>query len=253
MRRSLPLKQWTAEVTLAGLVLACAAIVRGSPQTAPAHQQASSADHHSAPPDATEAQIDALVRQMTLDEKIELLGGGQDGFHTAAIPRLGIPALKMSDGPMGLRNDGPSTAFPAGIGLAATWDRQMGFRMGQAMGLEARARGVHILLAPAVNIQRVAVDGRNFEYYGEDPYLAGQTAAGFIGGVQSEGVVATVKHFVANNQEYERNSISAEIDERTLHEIYLPAFKAAVQQGKAWAVMAAYNRVNGTHAPKTSF
>jgi beta-glucosidase len=149
---------------------------------------------------------------------------------------------------MGLRNDGPSTAFPAGIGLAATWDRQMDFRMGQAMGLEARARGVHILLAPAVNIQRVAVDGRNFEYYGEDPYLAGQTAVGFIRGVQSEGVVATVKHFVANNQEYERHSISAEIDERTLHEIYLPAFKAAVQEGNAWAVMAAYNRLNGTYA-----
>jgi beta-glucosidase len=248
MRRSLPLKHWTAEVTLAGLVLACAAIVRGSSEAAPVHKQTRSADHHSAPPDAVEAQIDALVQQMTLDEKIELLGGGQDGFHTAAIPRLGIPALKMSDGPMGLRNDGPSTAFPAGIGLAATWDRQMDFRMGQAMGLEARARGVHILLAPAVNIQRVAVDGRNFEYYGEDPYLAGQTAVGFIRGVQSEGVVATVKHFVANNQEYERHSISAEIDERTLHEIYLPAFKAAVQEGNAWAVMAAYNRLNGTYA-----
>jgi beta-glucosidase len=154
----------------------------------------------------------------------------------------------MSDGPMGLRNDGPSAAFPAGIGLAATWDRQMDLRMGQAMGLEARARGVHILLAPAVNIQRVAVDGRNFEYYGEDPCLAGQTAVAFIRGVQSEGVIATVKHFAANNQEYERGSISAEIDERTLHEIYLPAFKAAIQQGNAWAVMAAYNRLNGTYA-----
>src|SRR5487761_1793345 len=243
MKRSLSFKQWAVAVTLAGLLLACDVIGAGSPHAASVPQASSSVVRRSAA--AVEVRVDALVQQMTLDEKIELLAGSRDGFHTAAIPRLGIPALKMSDGQMGLRNEGPSTAFPAGIGLAATWNTRMAFRMGQAMGLEARARGVHILLAPAVNIQRVAVDGRNFEYYGEDPYLTGQVAVGFIRGVQSEGVIATVKHFAANNQEYQRRSISAEIDERTLHEIYLPAFKAAVQQGHVWAVMAAYNRVNG--------
>jgi beta-glucosidase len=248
MKRSLWFKQWAAAITLAGLLVACDVIGAGSQHAARIPQASSSVVRRSASAAAVDVRVDALVKQMTLDEKIQLLAGSRDGFHTAAIPRLGIPALKMSDGPMGLRNEGPSTAFPAGIGLAATWNTQMAFRMGQAMGLEARARGVHILLAPAVNIQRVAVDGRNFEYYGEDPYLTGQVAVGFIRGVQSEGVIATVKHFVANNQEYERQSISDEIDERTLHEIYLPAFKAAVQQGKAWAVMAAYNRVNGTHA-----
>ncbi|HEV2418601.1 MAG TPA: glycoside hydrolase family 3 C-terminal domain-containing protein [Terriglobia bacterium] len=244
------LKQLSASLVLLGLALAWAGAVIGpSAQRVAGVQQARSSDAaRTESLSAVEAQVEALVKQMTLDEKIEMLGGSPDGFHTAAIPRLGIPALKMSDGPMGLRNDGPSTAFPAGIGLAASWDKQMALRMGQAMGLEARARGVHILLAPAVNIQRVAINGRNFEYYGEDPYLAGQTAVGFIRGVQSEGVIATVKHFAANNQEYQRRSISAEIDERTLHEIYLPAFKAAIQQGNVWAVMAAYNRVNGTYA-----
>lgn len=194
-----------------------------------------------------DARVDALLKRMTLEDKIRLLGG-VNGFYTAAFPNFGIPSLKMSDGPMGLRNDGPSTAFPAGITLAATWDSRLAGRMGQAMGLEARARGVNILLAPAVNIQRVAVGGRNFEYYGEDPYLAGQIAAAFVRGVQSEGVIATVKHFAANNQEFDRHGIDEIIGERALHEIYLPAFKAAIEQGHAWAVMAAYNSVDGAFA-----
>ena len=169
-------------------------------------------------------------------------------MFTFAAPSIGLPELKMSDGPMGVRNYGPSTAFPAGIGLAATWDTAMAHRIGAAMGDDARARGVNILLAPAVNIYRVPVNGRNFEYYGEDPFLAAQTAVNFIQGVQSQGVIATVKHFALNNQEYQRNSISAEVDERTMHEIYLPAFKAAVQQGRVWAVMASYNKINGTYS-----
>ena len=197
-------------------------------------------------PAQVEARVNSLLSRMTLDEKIRMLGG-VNGFFTAAIPRLGIPALRMSDGPMGLRNQGPSTAFPAGIALAAAWDPQLADRMGRAMGLEARARGVNILLAPGVNIQRVSVGGRNFEFYGEDPYLAGQIAAAFVRGVQSEGVIATVKHFAANNQETNRGSINEIIGERALHEIYLPAFRAAIDQGHAWAVMAAYNRVNGNH------
>src|SRR5208282_4766297 len=194
-----------------------------------------------------ESRVEDLLRKLTLEEKIDLLGGRR-GFYTLAIDRLGIPALKMADGPMGVRNYGPSTAFPAGIGLAATWDATMVRRIGAAMGQDARARGVDILLAPAVNIYRVPVNGRNFEYYGEDPFLAGQTAASFIQGVQSQSVIATVKHFALNNQEVQRGTISVEVDERTMHEIYLPAFKAAVQQGKVWAVMASYNRINGTYA-----
>lgn len=194
-----------------------------------------------------EARVNALLGKLSLEEKISLLGGVQS-FYTVAIPHAGIPAFKMSDGPMGPRNYGPSTAFPAGIGLAATWDSAMARRMGAAMGILARARGVHFLLGPAVNIQRVPVNGRNFEYYGEDPFLAGSMTAPFVEGLQSQGVIATVKHFAANNQEYQRHAISAEVSERALHEIYLPAFKAAVQQGKAWAVMAAYNKVNGVYA-----
>jgi beta-glucosidase len=201
-----------------------------------------------APDSAVEARVDALIQKMTPEEKIDLLSGRRDGFHTLAIDRLGIPSLQMADGPMGVRNYGPSTAYPAGIALAATWDTAMAHRIGASMGQDARARGVNILLAPAINIYRISVNGRNFEYYGEDPYLAGQTAASFIQGVQSEDVIATVKHFAMNNQEYQRNTISAEVDERTMHEIYLPAFKAAVQQGKVWAVMASYNRINGTYA-----
>jgi beta-glucosidase len=194
-----------------------------------------------------EARVEGLLQKLTLEEKIDLLSGRQS-FYTLAIDRLGIPALKMADGPMGVRNYGPSTAFPAGIGLAATWDTAMAHRIGSAMGDDARDRGVNILLAPAVNIYRVPVNGRNFEYYGEDPFLAAQTAVNFIQGVQSQGVIATVKHFALNNQEYQRNSISSEVDERTMHEIYLPAFKAAVQQGNVWAVMASYNKINGTYA-----
>jgi beta-glucosidase len=196
---------------------------------------------------AVEARVDTLLGKMTLEEKIDLLSGRR-GFYTLGIERLGIPAMKMADGPMGVRNYGPSTAFPAGVALAATWDTEMARKIGTAMGQDARARDVNILLAPAVNINRVPVNGRNFEYFGEDPFLAGQTAVGFIQGVQSQGVIATVKHFALNNQEYQRNSISAEVDERTMHEIYFPAFKAAVQQGKVWAVMCSYNKINGVYA-----
>lgn len=195
-----------------------------------------------------EARVDALLGKMTLEEKIDLLSGRHGGFYTLGIERLGIPAMKMADGPMGVRNYGPSTAFPAGVALAATWDTTMARKIGAAMGQDARARGVDILLAPAVNINRVPANGRNFEYFGEDPFLAAQTAVGFINGVQSQGVIATVKHFAMNNQEYQRNTISSEVDERTMHEIYFPAFKAAVQQGKVWAVMCSYNRINGVYA-----
>jgi beta-glucosidase len=182
---------------------------------------------------------------MTLDEKIALVAG--TGFDTVGVPRLHIPALRMTDGPVGVRA-GQSTAFPAGTLLAATFDPALVERVGAAIARESKGHGRNVLLGPAVNIARTALCGRNFEYYGEDPELAGRTAAAYIKGVQGQGVVATVKHFAANNQEAERMSISAEVDTRALHEIYLPAFEAAVKEGGVWAVMCAYNRLNGVYA-----
>jgi beta-glucosidase len=183
---------------------------------------------------------------MTLEEKIDYLGGDR-GFFIRGVPRLGIPEIKMSDGPAGCRNWGPSTAYPAPVALAAAFDVGLAERVGRSMGRDCRARGVHVLLGPGVNIQRSPLGGRNFEYMGEDPWLAGKTAAAFIRGVQGEGVLATVKHFAANNQEWDRNHISSEVDPRTLREIYLPAFERAVREGGVAAVMTAYNLLNGTY------
>ena len=197
--------------------------------------------------DASQSRAQKLLSQMTLEEKISLIGGDKDAYSTHAISRLGIPKLVMSDGPQGVRNYGQACSFPCGAALAATWDVSLAQAYGQAMGLESRARGVHFILGPGMNICRVPVNGRNFEYFGEDPFLAGQVAANWVQGVQSEGVIATAKHFAANNQEWHRDNIDEQIDERTLHEIYLPAFRAAVTQGGAGAVMAAYNQVNGDY------
>ena len=193
-----------------------------------------------------EARVDDLMARLTQDEKLSLLGGDRD-FYIRPIARLGLPEIKMADGPLGVRNYGPSTAYPATIGLAASWDPDLAREFGAAVGSDARARGVHIMLGPAVNINRVPQNGRNFEYLSEDPYLAGSVAAQIVNGIQSQGVVATVKHFAANNQETDRGTIDARISERALREIYLPAFRAAVEQGHAWAVMCAYNRLNGTY------
>src|SRR5664280_862898 len=193
-----------------------------------------------------EKRVESLLSSMTLDEKLSYIGG-VDGFYIRDIPRLNLPKIKMSDGPVGVRTWGQTTAYPAGICNAATWDKDLVFSLGQALGKDARARGVHILLAPGVNIYRAPMCGRNFEYFGEDPFLAGQIASQYIKGVQSEKVVATVKHFAGNNQEWNRYDVSSEIDERTLQEIYLPAFKAAVKDAKAGAVMNAYNLLNGVH------
>lgn len=192
-------------------------------------------------------RAEALLQQMTQEEKILLLGGDKDGFSTRAIDRLGIPKLIMADGPQGVRNYGKACSFPCGSALAATWDTELARRYGQAIGLEARARGVHIQLGPGMNICRVAVNGRNFEYFGEDPFLAGKIAAHWVRAIQTEGVMATIKHFACNNQEWNRMSVNAEVDVRTLHEIYLPPFRRAIDEGGAWAVMCAYNRLRGTY------
>jgi beta-glucosidase len=193
-----------------------------------------------------EKRVDSLLSQMTTEEKIELIGGTND-FYTRPISRLGIPSLRMSDGPMGVHDFGLSTAYPAGIALAASWDTTLVKRFGTAMGKDARARGVHFILGPGMNIYRAPMCGRNFEYFGEDPYLASRMAVGVIEGIQGQRVIAIAKHFAGNNSEFARMTLSSDIDERTLREIYLPAFEASVKEAKAAAVMDAYNLVNGVY------
>ncbi|HXW61031.1 MAG TPA: glycoside hydrolase family 3 C-terminal domain-containing protein [Candidatus Acidoferrales bacterium] len=199
-----------------------------------------------------ENRVQTLLSSMSLQEKIDLLGG-VDGYFTRDLPRLGLPRLKMADGPMGVRNFGPATAMPGGINLAATWDAPLARRVGEQIGRDARAKGVYFLLGPGVNIYRAPMNGRNFEYFGEDPYLASRIAVAYIEGVQSQGVSATVKHFMGNNSEFARHVINDLIDERTMREIYLPAFEAAVKEAHVGAVMDSYNLINGAHATQNSF
>jgi beta-glucosidase len=191
-----------------------------------------------------EKRVEALLSKLTLDEKIILIGGIND-FYTRPIPRLNIPSLRMSDGPTGVHDYGPTTEYPAGILLAASWDADLARRVGISMGRDARARGVHFILAPGLNIYRSPLNGRNFEYFGEDPYLASRMAVNIIEGIQSQNVIATAKHFIANNSEYGRMDHSSDIDDRTLREIYLPAFEASIKEAKVGALMDAYNLVNG--------
>lgn len=193
-----------------------------------------------------ERRVDSLVSKMTTEEKIEIIGGIND-FFTRPIARLGIPSLKMSDGPMGVHDYGLTTAYPADIALAASWDVELAHRFGISMGKDARARGVHFVLAPGMNIYRAPMNGRNFEYFGEDPFLASRMAVSEIEGIQEQGVIATAKHFAGNNSEFARMTLSSDIDERTLREIYLPAFEASVKEAKTGAVMDAYNLVNGVY------
>src|SRR6266852_7877373 len=199
-----------------------------------------------------EKRVDSILSEMTLAEKIEIIGGIND-FYTRTIPRLGIPSLRMSDGPLGVHDYGLTTAYPAGIALAASWDTDLAERFGTAMGKDARARGVNFILAPGMNIYRAPMNGRNFEYLGEDPYLASRMAVPFIEGFQSQGVIATAKHFVANNMEYGRMDHSSDVDERTLREIYLPAFEASVKEARVGALMDAYNLVNGAFMTQNGY
>jgi len=198
------------------------------------------------PTAVVEARVEHLLSQLTSKEKISLLAGdGFDGMSTVAIPRLGIPKLIMADGPQGIRAHGPACSFPSGVALAATWDPKLAYEYGAALGREAKARGIHIQLGPGVNIARTPLNGRNFEYFGEDPYLTGVMGSQWIRGLQNQGVVATVKHFVGNDEEWRRMEIESLMDEQTLREIYLKPFQMAVQEGGVWAVMSAYNKLNG--------
>lgn len=192
------------------------------------------------------------MRRMSRDEKLRMLGGRLE-FRVRGVERLGVPDIIMSDGGAGVTAGEASTAYPAPICLAATWNRELAERVGAAMAGDCRARGVHVLLAPAVNICRSPLCGRNFEYLGEDPFLSSEISASLARGIQSGGVAATVKHFAANNQEYDRHGTSSEVDERTLREIYLPAFEAAVTEAEAACVMSAYNKLNGVYCTENRF
>lgn len=207
-----------------------------------------------------EARVKDALSRMTLEEKVALCHA-QSKFSSAGVPRLGIPEVWMSDGPHGVRaeinwndwgyanwtNDS-ITAFPALTCLAATWNPEMSAKYGKAIGEEARYREKDVLLGPGVNIYRTPLNGRNFEYMGEDPYLASVMCVPYIQEVQKNGVAVSVKHYALNNQELWRGHIDVELSDRALYEIYLPAFKAAVCQGGAWTVMGAYNKIRGQHA-----
>ena len=192
------------------------------------------------------------VKKMTLEEKIAYIGG-YESWYVMPVPRLGLPAIRMADGPQGVRNNTKSTLYPSGVAAAATWDRTLINQMGIALGKDSRARGVHILLGPGANIYRSPLCGRNFEYFGEDPYLAGEIAASYIKGVQSQNVLACIKHFAGNNQEWARHSVSSDIDVRTLHEIYFPAFEKAVKKGDVATIMTSYNLLNSVHASESEY
>lgn len=221
------------------MVMLCASLILGAVLSSQAADEPAGREE-------IEKRAAEILGRMTLDEKIDYVGG-VDRFYIRSVPRLDLPRLRMADGPLGVRNYGPSTSMAAGIALAASWDLKLAERVGVEIGRDARARGVHFLLGPGVNIYRAPMNGRNFEYYGEDPFLAASIAAHFIGGVQSQGVSATVKHFIANNSEFDRRESDAVIDERTLREIYLPTFEAAVKEADVGAVMTSYNRTNGEY------
>ena len=211
-----------------------------------------------------EKKIDSLINLMTLEEKTKLIHASSS-FTSGGVERLGIPELVMSDGPHGVRPEhgrdwdfdnttkDSATYLPTGITLASTWNKQLGFEFGEVLGSEAAEREKDIILGPGVNIIRSPLNGRNFEYLSEDPYLAGIMAAGYIKGVQSEGVGACVKHYAANNQETLRGKINAQVSERALHEIYLEPFRHAVEEGDVLTLMTAYNKVNGEYCSNNEY
>jgi beta-glucosidase len=202
-------------------------------------------------------KITNLIQEMSLEEKAALCTGAGP-WTTTPVERLGIPEMTVTDGPHGVRRvedlyafvtrSLPATCFPTATCMASTWDSDLIHELGVAIAEECIALKVDIILGPGANMKRTPLCGRNFEYYSEDPYLAGEMAVSFIKGVQSKGVGTSLKHFAANNQEYQRSTISSEVDERTLREIYLPAFEAAVKEAKPWTVMCSYNKLNGTYA-----
>ncbi|MBO0901419.1 glycoside hydrolase family 3 C-terminal domain-containing protein [Cellulomonas sp. zg-ZUI22] len=208
--------------------------------------------------------VEQVLAELTLEEKASLTSGA-DSWHTKAVPRLGVPSVMVSDGPHGLRKQDtvlggpslasnvPATCFPTAAALGSSWDPALLRRVGEALGRETRAHDVAVLLGPGVNIKRTPLCGRNFEYVAEDPHVAGVLAAALVEGIQSQGVGTSLKHFAANNQETDRMRVSADVDERTLREIYLPAFEHVVTQAGPWTVMCSYNRINGVYASQDTW
>ncbi|MBQ2194657.1 MAG: glycoside hydrolase family 3 protein, partial [Bacteroidales bacterium] len=208
---------------------------------------------------AHDAEINALIAQMTLEEKVEMLHS-KTNMSSAGVERLGIADMHYADGPFGIREEGvphgfqsagwtldSATYFPTGSALAATWSEDLAYQYGTGMGEEARLRGKDVILGPAVNIQRLPVGGRTYEYLSEDPILSAALALAYTKGVQDKGTAVCIKHFAVNNQETNRGSVDAQIDERTLREIYLKPFERAIKEGGAMSVMPAYNKVNGDY------
>jgi len=202
---------------------------------------------------AMEARAREIVAKMSVAEKLAYVGG--TGFAVRAVPGLHLPALEMSDGPYGTRSNAglPSTTYAAGIGLAASWNRELAEKVGAGIGRDARARGVNYMLGPGVNIYRSPRNGRNFEYFGEDPFLTSTIADGYIIGMQKQGVSATIKHFMVNNSEFLRHDSDSIVDERTMREIYLPSFESAVKVAHVGAIMDSYNVINGEHATQNGY
>jgi beta-glucosidase len=207
-------------------------------------------------------EIKTIINRLSLEEKFALLTG-RDSWRTVAVERLGIPAVVMADGPHGLRKTTTdlngrettlqATSFPTAAAMAATWNPQLVGEVGRALGAECGALEVDILLGPGVNIKRTPLCGRNFEYFSEDPFLAGELAVAYVNGVQSQGVGTSLKHFATNNQEFDRFQISSEVDLRTLREIYLKPFETVVRKAQPWTVMCAYNRLNGIYCSENQF
>jgi len=200
---------------------------------------------------AADFDVEEVLEKLNISAKIKLLSG-KGWWHTESIPDFGIPSMRFSDGPNGVRgtrffNGVPSSCFPSSTGLGSTFDVDLALQVGKALGNESRAKGCHVLLAPTVNTQRSPLGGRGFESFSEDPHLNGTIAAAYINGLQSKGVAATIKHYVANDQEFERMSISSDVGERALREIYLKPFQIALKHANPWALMTSYNRVNGIH------
>ncbi|MBI1333659.1 MAG: beta-glucosidase [Armatimonadetes bacterium] len=205
-----------------------------------------------------EARVNDLFSRMTQEEKMDILTG--TGFTTRPIPRLGVPPMAMADAGQGVRGgmpstEGPATAFPSGVAMASTWDPELVGRIGKAIGEEAlnKGTGVQVLLGPAINIHRSPLGGRNGEYFSEDPFLASRMAVGYIEGMQSTGCAACAKHYIANNEEVDRDYVDVQVSERALREIYMPAFEAAVKEAHVWTVMSSYNMINGYHASANKY
>ncbi len=200
--------------------------------------------------------IENLLEKMTLEEKVALCAGS-DSWHGTPIPRLNIPALKVTDGPNGARGDAVSgktaASFPVGSAMASSWNAELIYEVGKALGQEVKSKGAQILLGPTINLHRTPLGGRNFECFSEDPYLTGALATAFVNGVQSEGVGACVKHFICNDSEYQRHSISSDLDERTLRELYLLPFEMAIKDANPWSVMSSYNQINGVFASSHNY